>query len=622
MTTVTYPYKILKHVVNFYLCYFLCRMARKILTEEEITQILYEDIPDGDSFCGGDSDDDPDELEDPSELPFFDEGGPSDDEEENVPLSVIARRLQHAVPSTSRADTPETRPIWKKSFTMPKPGDFKENVDLPEHVKSMENPTPLKLFKLFWSDEFVEKICFHTNLYATQTQSSALKPATKEETDIFIALNLVMGIKKSPSYRDYWSSASDLKDEFISSFMPFNRFSWFLHYLHLNDNTLMPEYSSPDYDKLYKVRPLLDEMSRKFGENYTCTERVAIDESMVKFTGRSSIKQYMPKKPIKRGYKIWMKCASTGYCLAFSFYQGKEGDKVQKGLGEKVVKTFCDDLESKNHKVYFDNYFNSYNLQTDLQKKSVLACGTVNPTRKNLPTLKEDKKMCRGDIDYRVSNTNVSFLKWKDKRSVYVLSNFHDPKETDTVKRRERTGESKQVTCPAAVIDYNKNMNFVDKFDQLKSCYSIDRKSHKWWHRIFFHFLDCAVVNAFIIYRVLQADGYHELEKISSKDFRRRVYLDMLAPALVSKYRGRSSVHSSRSASPSPAFIKHHKPSVSTEVRLQQSKHKPIRGTSRRCANCSTKRKPVRTIYICETCKVPLCIRKGKNCFNDFHNKK
>lgn len=132
-------------------------------------------------------------------MPFLDEEGPSDDEEENIPLSAIASRLQHAVPSTSRADTPETRPIWKKSFTMPTPGEFKESVDLPEHVTSMENPMPLKLFKLFWSDEFVEKICFQTNLYATQTQSSALKPTTKEETDIFITLNLVMEIKKSPS---------------------------------------------------------------------------------------------------------------------------------------------------------------------------------------------------------------------------------------------------------------------------------------------------------------------------------------------------------------------------------------------------------------------------------------
>ena len=48
-------------------------------------------------------------------------------------------------------------------------------------------------------------------------------------------------------------------------------------------------------------------------------------------------------------------------------------------------------------------------------------------------------------------------------------------------------------------------MNFVDKFDQMKTTYEIDRKSHKWWHKIFFYFLDAATVNAFIIAKELMS---------------------------------------------------------------------------------------------------------------------
>jgi hypothetical protein len=51
------------------------------------------------------------------------------------------------------------------------------------------------------------------------------------------------------------------------------------------------------------------------------------------------------------------------------------------------------------------------------------------------------------------------------------------------------------------VKDYNENMGSVDKADMLKALYEVNRKSRKWWHRIFWYFRDVTVVNAFIIYR-------------------------------------------------------------------------------------------------------------------------
>lgn len=132
----------------------------------------------------------------------------------------------------------------------------------------------------------------------------------------------------------------------------------------------------------------------------------------------------MPKKLTKHGYKVWTKCASSGYCLDFEIYTGKVGDRVETDLGGKVVRKFCDGLEGKHHRVYFDNYFNSYSLQVDLREKQVYACGTVNASREHLPELKADNKLHRGESDYRISdNEMVSFM----KRCVYLLTNFHDP---------------------------------------------------------------------------------------------------------------------------------------------------------------------------------------------------
>ena len=43
-------------------------------------------------------------------------------------------------------------------------------------------------------------------------------------------------------------------------------------------------------------------------------------------------------------------------------------------------------------------------------------------------------------------------------------------------------------------------MKGVDLSNQLISYYELNRKTIKWWKRIFFHLLDIAIVNSSIIY--------------------------------------------------------------------------------------------------------------------------
>jgi hypothetical protein len=62
-----------------------------------------------------------------------------------------------------------------------------------------------------------------------------------------------------------------------------------------------------------------------------------------------------------------------------------------------------------------------------------------------------------------------------------------------------------------------------------KSSHEINRKSHKWWHRIFFHFVDVCVVNSYILYKL-----QNEKIIITQKDFRRQVVDGLVAEKLVS----------------------------------------------------------------------------------------
>jgi hypothetical protein len=66
------------------------------------------------------------------------------------------------------------------------------------------------------------------------------------------------------------------------------------------------------YDKLYKVRPLLDK--KKF----------CIDETIVPFQGKLIFKQYNPQKAHKYGIKIFKLCCDKGYRWNMSVYAGQE----------------------------------------------------------------------------------------------------------------------------------------------------------------------------------------------------------------------------------------------------------------------------------------------------------
>jgi len=124
------------------------------------------------------------------------------------------------------------------------------------------------------------------------------------------------------------------------------------------------------------VRPVLDSIRQSFLENYCPQKENAIDEAMVPFKDRSSLKQYVPLKPVKCGFKVWVRADSTnGYICDFSVYTGKE-ESVEKDIDPKVVKKLCQPLADGNYHVFFDNFFSTVKLFDDLLEDGIYACGT------------------------------------------------------------------------------------------------------------------------------------------------------------------------------------------------------------------------------------------------------
>lgn len=267
-----------------------------------------------------------------------------------------------------------------------------------------------------------------------------------------------MSYHKLPTLRHYWTTGVDLGVKPIQEAMARDRFLSILSKLHVNDNTKM---DSNKKDELYKLRPLIESLTKKFKENISPGETLSVDESMIRFKGRSSFKQYNPMKPIKRGYKLWCLADNDGYIYSFDIYTGKAGNddsnlRKEFGLGGEVVLKLTDHLKNKNHKVFFDNYFTSFPLLEALQGLQIQACGTIRSTRKDFPTLASDKELKRGQFDYRYTSNGITVYKWKDSKAIHIASNYHGT-ATTIVKRTERDGSRSVFPCPQVIKDYNEN---------------------------------------------------------------------------------------------------------------------------------------------------------------------
>ena len=94
-------------------------------------------------------------------------------------------------------------------------------------------------------------------------------------------------------------------------------------------------------------------LKTNFKVQYGPHREQAIDAAMVKYNGRTSLKQYMPMKPIKTGIKLWCCADSTnGYLCDFDVYTGKQPSGVQRGLGYSVVSYLCQHRKGKWYCVF------------------------------------------------------------------------------------------------------------------------------------------------------------------------------------------------------------------------------------------------------------------------------
>ena len=207
----------------------------------------------------------------------------------------------------------------------------------------------------------------------------------------------------------YWSTQRRFVCPGIWEIMTLTRFQQIFRFLHLaNSNDQITDPGDPRYDRLFKVRNLVDLLSPSFLSQYNTHEQLSVDEAMIPFKGRLGFKQYMKDKPTKWGIKVFvLSDAVNGYVCRIQIYTGKVVDLVKQDIGlcSKVVLELLDGLEAPHPKIYMDNYYTSPTLFLALYRKGVNASGTARANRKYYPKELDVKKgeVEQGYYDYRSS---------------------------------------------------------------------------------------------------------------------------------------------------------------------------------------------------------------------------
>ena len=459
----------------------------------------------------------------------------------------------------------------------------------------------------------------------------------------FLALYFLTGVTRKPNLAMYWDTRAVIATPFFNATMSRDRFQLILRFIHFSDNG-----QGNAADKLYKVRPVLDHLLKRFREHFTPARDISIDEGMMSWRGRLSFRVYNPQKPIKYGVKSYILCCSkTGYCFNMKPYVGEKSRLIP------TVDYLLGGLRNKGHHLYMDNFYNSVKMADHLRLHGTHVCGTLRKHRgePGVITRATVKKLKVGECISR-HNGRVLITAWRDKRIVKVMSTVHQDKMVTVKQRQKGRSVPLDIQKPVAVAEYNKHMSGVDHLDQMIAYYPFNRKSFKWSKRFVMYLFSIALYNSFVLYKAATEGG---------KQVRYLDYLLSVVQAWGSLRVQREQVGAGGAeaggaeadgeeaggaeeggsasggaeagdASAPPAAGPSQPPAAPREdpmdrLHVHLAGHELVKfppterkkAPQRRCRVCQRKGQRKDTRFYCKACNMPLC---PVDCYRDYHTKK
>ena len=231
-----------------------------------------------------------------------------------------------------------------------------------------------------------------------------------QKIEKYIALEILKGIVKLPSFKDYWSK-DELLINSISSIMTESM------YCSINECIHPEKGDAVGHEKIINSIIYIMNNSRKY---YYPSTYLTIDECMISYRGKSSDIVFESSKPTKWGFRPYvLSDASTGYTFCFKLLEELEDNKFGKMYG--LVTEFLDIIWKNNtskikHVLATDGLYTSENL---LEIKDFYFVGAIraNRIKNGESALNDSIGKSSYEFYYKILNGNK-----------FILTKFNDTK--------------------------------------------------------------------------------------------------------------------------------------------------------------------------------------------------
>ena len=192
---------------------------------------------------------------------------------------------------------------------------------------------------------------------------------------------------------------------------------------------------------------------------------LTIDESMIRFNGRSNFKVYMPLKPTKYGFKAYVLAeASTGFVLSWELHDGRNTSLLN------ILDSLTSAFANQGYRISMGGFYTTLTIVEHLTNNGFEVLGTITSNRAKLSQEIKDKsqKLKKGESNFYCSSSNKILLTvWRDSKVVYLASNISN-NEINEVYRNSKSNdknlvyEKEKLDCPNNIRKYAQSSRGVD----------------------------------------------------------------------------------------------------------------------------------------------------------------
>ena len=285
----------------------------------------------------------------------------------------------------------------------------------------------------------------------------------------FFALVILMGLSRKPRLSNYWSRKPIYNNPIFSKTLSRDRFQRILGRLHFVNNA---EQANDPNNRLFKLGTVYKNNTNRFKAVYTPMTNISIDETLSKWRGRVSFRQYIPSKAAKYGIKAFVLAeAATGYVYCHHIYTGNEKEAAAAAgmsITENIVMCLMVSLLHLGYKLWMDNWYNSPGLAKRLLAARTHVWGTLRSNRKAVPKLVQkhpnNTKLKKGEsVTY--SSDKIMVGTWQDKKPITMLSTMHQ--NCSPVPTGNTTRDGQPILKPTCIQDYNRYVPFIIIIDRV-----------------------------------------------------------------------------------------------------------------------------------------------------------